>query len=62
MATAKETVRVLLDDLPEDASCEDIQYGIFVRQRVERGLKVAEEGRVVSHEEAMKRIARWLQR
>jgi hypothetical protein len=61
MATAKDEVRQLLDDLPEDASYEDIQYRIYVRQKVEKSLVEVEEGHVVSHEEARKRLARWLE-
>lgn len=37
--TAKETVRRILDDLPDNASLEDIQYHIYVREKIERGLR-----------------------
>jgi hypothetical protein len=33
METAKEEVRKLLDQIPDDASFEDIQYHIYVRQK-----------------------------
>ena len=46
--------------LPEDASLEDIQYHIYVRQKIERGLRDLENGRVVSQEEAERRMAQWL--
>ena len=42
MHTAKETVRRLLDDLPDNASMEDIQYHIYVREKLERGLRDVE--------------------
>jgi len=42
MQTAKETVRRLLDDLPDNASLEDIQYNIYVRETIERGLRDVE--------------------
>lgn len=60
MNTAKAEVQAILDQLPDDASLEDIQYRIYVRQKVERGLRDAEEGRVVSHEEAKRRFEKWL--
>ena len=47
MKTAKEEVRELLDQLPEDSSLEDIQYHIYVRQMVQKGLKAAGEGKVI---------------
>lgn len=59
MNTAKEEVRKILDQLPDDASLDDIQYHIYVRQKIEHGLKDAEEGRVVSQEEAGRNIAKW---
>ena len=60
MLTAKEEVQKILDQLPTDASLEDIQYHIYVVQNVERGLKDLDEGRVVSHEEVKQRMAKWL--
>lgn len=60
MLTAKEEVQKILDQLPDDANLEDIQYHIYVVQNVERGLKDLDEGRVVSHEEVKQRMAKWL--
>jgi hypothetical protein len=44
--------RLLLDDLSDDVSLEDIQYRITVRSRIERGLSDVEAGRVVVQDEA----------
>jgi predicted transcriptional regulator len=60
MKSAKETVRRLLDNLPDDVSLEDIQYRITVRSRIERGLRDVEAGRVVDQDEAKRRMAKWL--
>ena len=57
MKTGKEEVRELLEKLPEDASLEDIQYHIYVRQKINRGLDAARSGRVISQEEVESR--RW---
>jgi len=59
METAKEQVQRILDVLPDDASLEDIQYHIYVRQKVDQGLADGDAGRVVSHEEAMRRLDKW---
>ena len=61
MSTAKEEVRKLLDQLPDDASLEDIQYHIYVRQKIERGLADVDDGRTLTQEEAETRMSRWLQ-
>lgn len=60
MSTAKEEIRNLLDELPDDVSYEDIQYHIYVREKVERGRQQVREGRFVSQEEAERRTSRWL--
>jgi hypothetical protein len=62
MKTAKEEVRELLEQLPQDASLEDIQYHIYVRQKVQKGLDAAREGKVISQHEIEKRMARWLEK
>lgn len=39
---------------------EDVQYHIYVRQKLEQGLREAEEGRILTQEEMEQRMARWL--
>lgn len=58
METAKDQVQQILEMLPEDASLEDIQYHIYVRQKIEQGVEDAEAGRVLSHAEVKSRLAR----
>ena len=60
METPKQQVQAILENLPEDASLEDIQYHIYVRQKIEQGLEDAAAGRVISHEEVQRRLAKWL--
>ena len=62
MQSAKEEVRKILDVLPEDSSFEQIQYHIYVRQKIEAGLEAAAEGRVLTQEEAERRMEKWLGR
>ena len=60
MSTVKEEIRKMLDQLPDDVSFEDIQYHIYVRQKIERGLGDIAKGRVIGQEELERRMARWL--
>lgn len=60
MATAKERVRQLLDTVDDGASLEEIQYRIYVLQKIEAGLRDAEEGHLISHEEVKRRMGKWL--
>ena len=59
MDTAKEQVQKILGILPDSASLEDIQYHIYVHQKIEQGLSDADAGRVITHEEAMRRLDQW---
>ncbi len=56
MGSAKDEVRRILDQIPDNASFEDIQYHIYVCEKIERGLKDVQEGRVLSEEEVERRI------
>jgi len=62
MATAKDDVRKLLDDLPDDASLEDIQYHIYVRNKIENGLEDIEEDDVIPQDEVEKRMDKWIKK
>lgn len=59
MTTAKETVRQLLEGLPDDSSFEDIMYHLYVQEKIELGLKDVREGRVLSQEEVENRMSKW---
>ena len=54
--TIKEQVCQLVEQLPENASWEDLRYEIDVRRKTADGLKDGDEGRVVSHEEVNRRF------
>lgn len=53
----KHDAAQLVRDLPEQASWDDLMYEIYVRQQIEQGLRAADEGRVVSHEDVKRRFA-----
>lgn len=58
MPTTKKQALELIKKLPEKVSWDDIMYEIYVRKKIEAGIKAADEGRVVSHEEVKKRFIR----
>lgn len=60
--TAKEEVKKILDNLPDDSSFEDIQYHIYVRAKIEQGLEDVEEGRLLTQKEVERRMAECLER
>lgn len=54
--TVKEEARRLVERLSDDATWEDVQYQIYVRQAIEAGLKDSREGRTVPLAEARRRF------
>ena len=59
--TAKDTVRALLDRLPNDCSLDDVLYHLYVVQAVGRGLSDGEAGSTIPHEQVAADLRRkWL--
>lgn len=56
MKVVREEAKRILEKLPDEASWDDIMYGMYVRKKIDDGLNAAEEGRMVSHEEVQKRF------
>lgn len=62
MQTVKQEVNQLLDRLPESCTLEDIQYHIYVMQKIERGLLDAKKGNVYTQEEIEKKLSKWIKK
>ncbi len=62
MSAAKQEVQELLDKLPDDCTLEDVQYHLYVIEKVQRGIEAANEHGTVSQEEAEQRLAEWTTR
>ena len=60
MSSPKSDAQAMIDGLPEDASLEDIQYHLYVLEKVKRGLGRAETEGALSHDEAKARLSEWL--
>jgi predicted transcriptional regulator len=52
----KDQARNLVEDLPDDASWDDLMYRIYVRQAIEAGLEDSEAGRVADVKEVRTRF------
>jgi predicted transcriptional regulator len=63
-ATATPAVKEAVIDaiylMPDDATVEDILEALYVRQKIDTGLKDIAEGRTLTHDEAKKRLGKWL--
>ncbi len=60
MSEVKDEVGALLRRLPDDCTLEDVQYHLYVLEKVRKGIDRAEGEGAVSHEEARQRLERWL--
>ncbi len=59
MSTAKEEVKALLDKLPDDCSLEDVQYHLYVAEKIHRGIERAEKEGVTSQEDVERKLSKW---
>lgn len=60
MRTPEDEAAELLRSLPDNASYEDIQYHRYVIEKIRRGAERVETEGTLSHDEAKKRLRRWL--
>ena len=60
MQTAKQSAETMIRALPEDASFEEIQYRLYVLEKIAAGVTSLESDGGVLHDEVKKRMAKWL--
>jgi hypothetical protein len=60
MGSPEDEVSALLKKLPDDASFEDIQYHLYVLEKVKRGLERVRTEGAISHEDTKARLGKWL--
>jgi len=58
--TTKQAVLEMIERLPEDISVEDIMAELYLRQKVDEGLRQLDAGEGIEHEEAIQRLKKWL--
>ncbi len=61
MQTAKQEAIKILQTLPDDSTFEEIQYRLFVRQKIEQGLEDISQGKTYSQEVVEKRMEKWVE-
>jgi hypothetical protein len=58
MNTAKEEVQSLLSKLPDNCTLEDVQYHLYVLEKIQRGIQRAEAEGTLSQEEVERRLSK----
>ena len=52
----KTAAREAIDQLPDDATWDDVMYRLYVRQKIDAGLRDVENGRTVTTTEVRRRF------
>ena len=55
----KELALRIIEALPDDASMGDVLYALYFRYHVDQGIRDADAGNTISHEELLEEIAGW---
>jgi len=59
MNTAKEEVRSLLDNLPDECVLEDIQYHLYVVEKIQRGIDRGNAEGLLSQDDVERKFSKW---
>jgi len=57
----KEKIEKVMRSLPDDAHIEDAMERLYLLYKVEKGCQQADSGQTIEHEDAKKRIQKWLE-
>ena len=60
MNSTEQTFEQLLHRLPDDCSLEDVQYHLYVLEKVRHGLDDARQNGTLSQEQVEARLSQWL--
>ena len=56
----KNDILELLRDMSEEVDAEELIYQVYLRQKLEASEAAVEAGKVLSHEEVVRRSEEWL--
>ncbi|MBE0536458.1 MAG: hypothetical protein IH624_12385 [Phycisphaerae bacterium] len=59
MKTAKEEARSLIDRLPDDCTLEDIQYHLYVAEKMQRGIERAQTEGTLTQDDVERKFSKW---
>ena len=59
MNSAKEKVKSLLEKLPDDCTLEDVQYHLYVVEKIQHGIARAESEGTISQDEVERKYSEW---
>lgn len=58
MNISKSKLETLFKELPENIDIEEVMYRLYLLQKIEAGERDIQEGRTLSHKDAMERLSK----
>jgi len=62
MASVKEEVIQIIGRMPDSVTLDDVMAELYFKMQVDAGLRELDEGKGIPHNEAKKRLSKWLTR
>lgn len=59
MNTAKDEIRAMLDKLPDDCSLEDVQYHLYVVEKIHNGITRASVEGTTTQNDVEEKFRKW---
>ena len=59
MINVKSEVSQLLNKLPDNCTIEDVQYHLYVIEKIRKGIESAENNEALDQKEVEKRLKKW---
>ena len=59
MGTKQQIIKAI-EDLPDDASVEDAIDRLYLLYKIDKGIRQADQGQLITQDEARQRMAQWL--
>ncbi len=60
VVAVKKEAQEMIQNLPDNCTYEDIQYHLYVVEKIKNGMSRAEDGQVLKHQDAKERMVKWL--
>ena len=61
MSEVKADAIAIIESLSDDCTLEEIHYHLYVRAKVERGIRAIDKGQLFTNQEVEKRMRKWLE-
>ncbi len=60
MATVKEQLQHLVDELPDDCTFDEVEYRLYALRKIQAGLESLDRGEGIPHEQVVQQLrGRW---